>query len=88
MGEFFLKKNCLRPSGEFLFPLEVFVFLPQGNAKPAERQGRGITGLIGDNRIALKKLVRLSFSKSKIKLIKTIIIPKNNDKDQFRHFVA
>ena len=64
------------------------MFLPRGKAKSAERHGRGITGLIGDNRIALKKLVRLFFSKSKIKLIKTIITPKNNDKDQFRHFVA
>ena len=66
----------LRPSGGFLFPLEVFVFLPRGKAKSAERQGREITGLIGDNRIALKKLVRLFFSKRKIKLIKKITIPK------------
>jgi preprotein translocase subunit SecE len=42
-------------------------FFPQEKTKPAARQGRKITGLTEDSRIALKKVVWPFFSESKIK---------------------
>jgi len=45
--------GTVRPIGGLL------CFSHQEKAKPAVRQGRKITDLIGDSRIALKKAVRL-----------------------------
>jgi hypothetical protein len=55
----FSESASLRPSSGLLFPLEAFVVFSQEKAKPAVKQGRKITGLIGDSRIALKRLARL-----------------------------
>ena len=44
--------GIVHPNGGFC------VLLSQEKAKPAVRQGRKITGLIGDSRVALKRVVR------------------------------
>jgi hypothetical protein len=55
---------------------------PQEKAKPAARQGRKITGLTEDSRIALKKVARLFFvdetPRSKLRGISTKDISNNN----------
>ena len=57
--------------------------MPQEKAKPAARQGRKITGLTEDSRIALKKVARLFFvddetPRSKLRGISTKDISNNN----------
>lgn len=55
------EKDCLKPPQGQFNPSEAFVFLAQDKAKPAARQGRKITGLILDGRVALKKVARFFY---------------------------
>jgi len=52
-------------------------FFSQEKAKPAVRQGRKITDLVGDSRVALKKATRLFFSEVKNQSATAAIILSN-----------